>query len=253
MKYEWAVVTGASSGIGKACAQVLAGEGVNLVLTARREDRLRELAATLPVKTEILAADLADPAAPHAIFDFTRSKAISPDLLVNNAGFGVFGEFRNLDLARQLEMVQVNCSAVLALTQLFLPAMVERKRGDILIVASTASFQAVPYQTAYAATKAFDLIFAEGLAQEVKHFGVRVCAVCPGQTRTEFHAIAKEPIPEVMSVHTAEQVARIGLKALSKGKHHVVCGFSNRLGMELQRLAPRRLVTNISERLFRQG
>ena len=251
MKYQWAVVTGASSGIGRACAQVLAGEGVNLVLTARREDRLRELAATLPVKTEILAADLAHPTAPQAIFDFTKSKSISPDLVVNNAGFGVFGEFRNLVLARHLEMVQVNCAAVMALTHLFLPAMVERKSGDILIVASTASFQAVPYQTGYAATKAFDLIFAEGIAQEVKRFGVRVCAVCPGQTKTEFHAITNEPIPEVMSVHTAEQVARIGLRALSKGKHHVVCGFSNRLGMELQRLAPRRLVTNISERLFR--
>lgn len=251
MSEQWAVVTGASSGIGKAFAQLLAGEGVNLVLTARREDRLRELAASLPVRTEIFAADLAEPGAPQAIFDFTQSKALAPGLVVNNAGFGVFGEFRQLELDRQLEMVRVNCSAVMALTHLFLPGMIERRRGDILIVASTASFQAVPYQTAYAATKAFDLVFAEGIAEEVKRFGVRVCAVCPGQTRTEFHAIANEPIPEVMSVHTAEQVARIGLRALRQGRHHVICGFSNRLGMELQRLAPRRWVTAISERLFR--
>lgn len=248
---QWAVVTGASSGIGKAFAQVLAAEGFNLVLTARREDRLRELAASLPVRTEIFAADLGEAGAAQALFDFTQRQAIAPALVINNAGFGVFGEFRHMDLERHLEMVRVNCSAVMALTHLFLPGMIERGSGDILIVASTASFQAVPYQTAYAATKAFDLIFAEGIAEEVKRFGVRVCAVCPGQTRTEFHAIASEPIPEVMSVHTAEQVARIGLRALRKGKHHVICGFSNRMGMELQRLAPRRWVTAISERMFR--
>jgi short-subunit dehydrogenase len=251
MSHGWAVVTGASSGIGKAFAQVLAAEGFDLVLTARREDRLRELAASLPVKTEIFAADLGEADAPRRLFEFTQSRGIAPALLINNAGFGVFGEFRNLELDRQLEMVRVNCSAVTALTHLFLPAMIERRQGDILIVASTASFQAVPYQTVYAATKAFDLIFSEGIAEEVKRFGVRVCAVCPGQTRTEFHAIANEPIPEVMSVHTAEQVARIGLRALRKGKHHVICGFSNRMGMELQRLAPRRWVTAISERIFR--
>ncbi len=248
---RWAVVTGASSGIGHALAQVLASEGVNLILTARREDRLRELAATLPVSTHILAADLADPGAPAAICEFVNSLNIRPALLINNAGFGVFGEFRELDLDRQLEMVRVNCASVMALTRLFLPQMIADRSGDILIVASTAAFQAVPYQTVYAATKAFDLIFAEGIAQEVQRFGVRVCSLCPGQTRTEFHAIAHEPIPGAMSVHTAEQVARIGLRALDKGKHHVVCGFSNRMGMELQRLAPRRLVTAISERLFR--
>jgi len=250
-KGEWAVVTGASSGIGRAMAQVLAADGVNLVLTARREDRLRELAASLPVRAEWLAADLADPRSPQALLEFVASRNIQPALLVNNAGFGVFGEFARLDLERHLEMVRVNCSAVMALTHLFLPGMIERRKGDILIVASTASFQAVPYQTTYAATKAFDLIFAEGIAQEVKRFGVRVCALCPGQTRTEFHEIANEPIPEVMSVHTAEQVARIGLRALASGKHFVIPGFSNRMGMELQRLAPRRLVSAISERLFR--
>jgi hypothetical protein len=138
-----------------------------------------------------------------------------------------------------------------ALTRLFLPGMIERRNGDILIVASTASFQAVPYQTTYAATKAFDLIFAEGLAEEMKQFGVGVCALCPGQTRTEFHELAHEPIPGAMSVHSAQEVARIGLAALAKGKHSVVCGVSNLLGMEFQRILPRRMVAAISERLFR--
>lgn len=248
---QWALVTGASSGIGQAIAQELAAGGANLVLTARRADRLKAFAASLPTKVEIFAADLEKPEAPARILEFTNSNGIHPALLVNNAGFGIFGEFRGMDLARQLAMIQVNCSAVVAMTSLYLPAMIARGSGDILIVASTASFQAVPYQTTYAATKAFDLIFAEGIAEEVKRFGVRVCALCPGQTKSEFHEIAHEPIPKQMSVHTAQEVARIGLDALAAGKHHVICGLSNRLGMELQRLAPRRLVTAISERLFR--
>ncbi|MES1261048.1 MAG: SDR family oxidoreductase [Acidobacteriota bacterium] len=250
-KGGWAIVTGASSGIGQAIARELAEGGVNLVLTARRLDRLKEFAASLSTKTEIFAADLEQTDAARHIFDFTEGKGIEPALLVNNAGFGTFGEFRETDLDRQLAMLQVNCSAVVAMTRLYLPGMIARRRGDILIVASTASFQAVPYQTTYAASKAFDLIFAEGIAQEVKRFGVRVCALCPGQTKSEFHEIAHEPIPKQMSVHTAQQVARIGLRALARGRHHVICGFSNRLGMELQRLAPRRVVTAISERLFR--
>jgi short-subunit dehydrogenase len=250
-KGQWAVVTGASSGIGQAIAAELAAGGANLVLTARREDRLRSFAAQLSTKVEIVAADLEKPEAPAQIKAFTDARQIQPALLVNNAGFGTFGEFRETDPDRQLAMIQVNCGAVVAMTRLYLPDMIARRRGDILIVASTASFQAVPYQTTYAATKAFDLIFAEGLAEEVKRFGVRVCALCPGQTKSEFHEIAREPIPKQMTVHTAQEVARIGLDALANGKHHVICGVGNRLGMELQRLAPRRVVTAISERLFR--
>ncbi len=244
---EWAVVTGASSGIGRAIAHQLASEGVNLILTARRpiEERFDD------VRVEALQLDLAEPGAPQRLFEFTEARSIKPALLVNNAGFGAYGEFGEIDLARQLEMIQLNCSAVVGLTHLYLPAMVEHRKGDILIVASTASFQAVPYQTTYAATKAFDLIFAEGVAAEVKRFGVRVCALCPGQTTTEFHEVSREPIPKAMSVHSAEEVARIGLDALRRGKQYVICGFGNRMGMELQRVAPRSVVTAVSERLFR--
>jgi len=248
---KWAVVTGASSGIGRAIAEELARGGANLVLTARRTARLHELASQLSTQVEICEADLEQPDAPRRIFEFTRGRQIDPALLVNNAGFGIFGEFREMDLDRQLAMIQVNCSAVVALTRLYLPRMIEKRQGDILIVASTAAFQAVPYQTTYAATKAFDLIFAEGIAEEVKRFGVRVCALCPGQTESEFHQVAHEPIPKAMTVHTAREVARIGLQALAKGKHHFICGFGNRMGMELQRLATRRMVTSVSEKLFR--
>jgi short-subunit dehydrogenase len=252
---DWALVTGASSGIGKAIAEQLAARGTNLILVARRENRLADLQHHLmhahKVEVRTFAADLEQPAAPQQIFDFACSLGVDIDLLVNNAGFGAYGEFHELSLDRQLAMVQVNCAAIVALTRLFLPGMIARRVGDILIVASTASFQAVPYQSTYAATKAFDLIFAEGLAGEVKQFGVRVCAVCPGQTRTEFHEIAHEPIPGAMSVHTAEEVAKIGLEALARGKTSVVCGVSNLMGMEFQRILPRRMVTAISERLFR--
>jgi short-subunit dehydrogenase len=232
---------------------------MNLVLTARRKDRLVgqafQPAAGLPpgVRTECVPLDLEDPKAPWRLFEFTESRGIEPDLLVNNAGFGMYGELKDLDPDRQLAMIQVNCAAVATLTSLYLPGMVRRRKGEILIVASTAAFQAVPYQSAYAATKAFDLIFAEGIAEEVKRYGVRVCALCPGQTETEFHAVANEPIPKGMSVHTSEEVARIGLKALRAGRHYVICGLSNKLGMELQRIAPRRVVTKVSERLFRPG
>jgi short-subunit dehydrogenase len=250
-KDKWAVVTGASSGIGQAIAQELADGGAKLVLTARRSDRLEAFASKLSVPVEIVVADLEQRDGPRTIFEFTERKGIKPGLLVNNAGFGIFGEFRDMDLDRQLAMIQVNCAAVVAMTRLYLPDMIERRKGDILIVASTAAFQAVPYQTTYAATKAFDLSFAEGIAEEVKQFGVRVCAVCPGHTKSEFHEVANEPIPKAMAVQSVQDVARIGLQALAGGKHHVVCGFRNRVGMELLRIAPRRVVTTIAERLFR--
>jgi len=247
----WAIVTGASSGIGQAIARQLAAEGMNLVLTARRTDRLAEFAKTQAVKTECVSLDFEDREAPWQLFEFTEFRDIKPSILVNNAGFGMYGELRDLDPERLFGMIQVNCAAVAILTRLYLPGMVDRRTGDILIVASTASFQAVPYQSAYAATKAFDLILAEGVAQEVKQYGVRVCAVCPGFTESEFHQVAGEPMPRGMTMQTAEEVARLGLKALRSGKHSVVCGFSNRMGMELQRLATRRMVADISERMFR--
>ena len=248
---SWAVVTGASSGIGKAITKQLAAEGMNLVLTARRKERLEELASSLKVEVECVALDLEEREAQWELLEFTQFRKINPAMLVNNAGFGMYGELKDLDPERQYAMIHVNCAAVATITRLYLPGMIARKSGDILIVASTASFQAVPYETAYAATKAFDLIFAEGLAEEVKQHGIRVCALCPGQTASEFQAIAKEKIPKGMSIHSADEVARMGLAGLRAGKHCVVCGFSNRMGMELQRLAPRRLVTAISERMFR--
>jgi len=254
---KWALVTGASAGIGKALARELARGGANLVLTARRRDRLQALAQELgaehKIHTEIVVADLAQAAAPQDIFQFTESKGLTIELLVNNAGFGQYGEFPTVETERLLEMVQVNCSAVVHLTRLYLPGMVAKRNGGVLIVASTAAFQAVPYISTYAATKAFDLFLAEGLAEEMKPHGVRVCALCPGTTASEFHELAGHPAHSKGREQSAETVARNGLKALAAGKSYVISGLGNYLGAHGERLVPRRLVTRIAAKMFRPG
>lgn len=254
-KGKWALVTGASAGIGKALAEELAKGGTNLILTARREDRLRSIAQDLSVRhnirPETFVADLAEPSAPDAIFQFTQKKGLAVDLLVNNAGFGQYGEFHCTGTDRLLQMMQVNCTAVLHLTRLFVPAMVARRSGDVLIVASTAAFQAVPYISTYAATKVFDLYLAEGLAEELEPHGIRVCALCPGTTTSEFHEIAGHPVHSRGREQSAETVARNGLKALAAGKSYVISGWANYLGAHGERLVPRRFVTRVAARMFR--
>jgi short-subunit dehydrogenase len=189
-------------------------------------------------------------AAPEALFAFTEAKGIELALLVNNAGFGAYGEFARLPLERLSAMVAVNVAAVVQLTHRYLPGMLARRRGDILILASTAAFQPVPYMSTYAATKAFDLMFAQALAEEVRAQGVRVCALCPGTTRSEFAQVAGRRISE-RAGESAQKVARVGLEALASGKSAVVSGVSNRLGVASQRLAPRALVARIAGALFR--
>ena len=252
---KWALITGASAGIGLEFAKLLAAGGANLVLTARRADRLQsiasELSAQYRVKVEIFSADLLRPEAPAEIFNFTSGKNIEVELLINNAGFGAFGYVHEIPVEKMLEMIQVNCSAVVRLTRLYLPLMVARKHGDVLIVASLASFQAVPFSTVYAATKAFDLSFAEGVAEELRGSGVRVCALCPGTTNTEFQQVAKQPERVFRSAEPAEKPARVGLEALAAGKAYVISGFMNKLMKEGQRLAPRGFVTRTAAKMMR--
>jgi hypothetical protein len=256
-KGKWALVTGASAGIGVALAKELAAGGTNLVLTARRADRLetlaRELTSTHKVSAEIFSADLAQPNAPQQIFAFTSGKKIEVDVLINNAGFGKYGEFTNSDTKLLLDMVQVNCTAVAHLSRLYLPDMIKRRRGYVMIVASTASFQGVPYLSTYAATKAFDLLLAEGLAEEMNPHGVHVCALCPGSTESEFSEVAGQSSLAAArrNRETAEKVAHVGLRALAAGRSHVISGTGNYLGVHSQRLVPRRWVTRIAARLFR--
>lgn len=254
---KWALVTGASAGIGVAFARELAAEGTHLVLTARRQDRLarlaEKLAANHKIKTEVLAADLRQAGEREQILAFTRQKGIEVDLLINNAGFGAYGEFVKMEPQRLLQMVEVNCGAMLHLSRLYLPEMTQRRRGDMLIVASTAGFQAVPYLATYAATKAFDLLFAEALAVEMKPYGIRVCALCPGSTESEFHEVAGQTKVRASNRgrETARKVARVGLNALAAGKSYVISGASNYLGAHIQRLVPRSVITRITAKMFR--
>ena len=252
---KWALITGASAGIGTALARELAAGGTNLVLTARRRDRLVGLAGELSskhnIRTLVCVADLAQPTGAQQIFDFTEEKQIEVDLLINNAGFGAYGEFQKVALERLAEMTQVNVTAVVQMTHLYLPGMIQRRGGDVLILASSAAFQPVPYITTYAATKAFDLFFAEGLAEEVRQYGVRVCALCPGSTATEFFQVAGQRNHTRRTPETPEKVARVGLAALASGKSSVISGFTNWLGAETVRAVPRRTVARITAGIFR--
>ena len=254
---KWALVTGASAGIGKALAEELARGGTNLVLTARRRELLDELAQRLAaahkIQTKVFVADLTEADAPEKIFQFTKTQGIEIELLINNAGFGAYGEFPTLETRKLTGMVQVNCSAVVHLTRLYLPEMVARGHGDVMILASTASFQSVPYISTYAATKAFDLLFAEGLAEEMKPYGVRVCALCPGSTESEFAEVAGQTHVAATKRHreTAEKVARTGLRALAEGKSYVISGLGNYLGVVGQRLVSRRFVARVAASMFR--
>jgi short-subunit dehydrogenase len=252
---KWALVTGASAGIGREMARQLAAGGANLVLTARRGERLAQLALELiashGIHVETFPADLTRPDIPREIFRFTQQKQLPIEVLVNNAGFGKYGEFFRADSTRLLEMLQVNVAAVVSLTHLYLPAMAERRSGYVLIVSSAAAYQAVPYISTYAATKAFELIFAEGIAEEMRPYGVRVCCLCPGSTETEFHQVAGQPGRTSRRRESAEKVARVGLQALAEGRPSVISGRRNRINVEAQRLVPRHLVTRVAARLFR--
>ncbi len=255
-KGKWALVTGASAGIGVALARELARHGAKIILTARREERLESLAAELAARgteTRIVAADLNDPDAPQQIYDATEGAGIEVDILVNNAGLGQFGEFYASPIEQEMSQVRVNCEAVVRLSRLFVPRMVERRRGWVMILASTASFQPVPYITTYAATKAFDRFFALGLAQEVVRFGVKVTALCPGPTESEFFEVARSGGIMNRGVLPAATVARLGVAALARGQRTIVPYLSGRFTAVLVRALPTGLITYFIEKIARKS
>jgi short-subunit dehydrogenase len=230
------VITGASSGIGTEFARQLAAKGYGVFLVARREDRLRELAAEIErdhgVRVELLPCDLADTAAVEALPDKVRERGLDVEILVNNAGFTTVGDV-HANPNRQLGMVRVNCEALVALTSAFLPAMVERGRGAVINVASTASFQPIPAQAVYAATKAFVRSFSEAVSSEVRGSGVTVTALCPGPVATEFVEAGgfKKSTDEMPSFlfSSAEDVAKAGIEGVQRGKRVVIPGLGNRI------------------------
>jgi uncharacterized protein len=252
-----ALITGASAGLGRELARLFAKDGHDLVLVARRRDRLEELARELEpsgVKATVIAADLGDRAAPSSIADELRTKGIAVDFLVNNAGFGTCGSFVDSDLSRELEMVEVNIRALMQLTRLFLPDMIARKRGRILNIASVAGFLAGPYMATYYASKAFVLSFTEALSAELAGTGVTVTASCPGPTETEFGSVAGSRKTKLFqsSVAQAEPVARHAYKAMLAAEVVAVPGFKNKLITQSVRIAPRATLRSIAAGLNRQ-
>lgn len=255
----WALVTGASGGIGLELAKLAAADGHDVVLVARDAARLaaagEEIARAHGVRHHAVAADLMDPAAPEAVFRAVREAGIEVEVLVNNAGFGLFGPFVQsgaeaaTELSRELGMLQINVVALTHLSKLFLPAMVARGRGGVLNVASTAAFQPGPLMAVYYASKAYVLSFSEALAVELKGTGVTVSTLCPGPTRTEFQKAAAMEDSRLFNaphVMTAEEVARTGWRAFRGGKPMVVPGVVNKVLAQGTRFLPRSLAARMA-------
>lgn len=253
---RWALITGASSGIGAEFARRLAARGMHLVLTARRLEPLQSLASDLHThhgtRTEILCVDLSQPSEVERLKSEVAAKHIEVELLINNAGFGVVSDVENTDPKRVLQMVQVNIAALTNLTYHFLPGMLERRHGAIINVASVAGFQPVAYMGAYAASKSYVMHFSEALWAETRDRGVTVMALCPGATRTEFFNCAG--VPNWLKKHSsqsASQVVKSALKGLEKRRSYWVPGWGNYFRTQIIRWAPRRMVVKQSMDYFR--
>ena len=249
---QWALITGASAGIGRELANIFAANAFNLALVARDQERLsaaaEELASTHKIETKILPQDLSRPGAAAAIFDSLKQTPVS--VLVNNAGFGSYGPFADNNLDLQTGMMQVNMTALVQLTHLFVQPMRNRKCGRILNVASTAAFQPGPMFNIYYATKAFVFSFSYALGDELRGSGVTVTVLCPGLTQTEFQQRANlhPGGPWMMS---ARAVAEAGYRGLMRGKRVVIPGAFNRVGSFLARRVPFRLTSAIVRRIHR--
>src|SRR5216684_332119 len=250
------LITGASSGIGEAFARQLAARGHNLLLVARSEDKLinlcNELGRINGTRAQYVALDLSEPKAPARLFEETQKRDMQIDFLINNAGFGSMGDFTELDLGRALNMIDLNVRALVDLTNRFLIPMRERKSGSIINVASTAGFQPVPFMATYAATKAFVLSFSEALWEENRPHGVKVMALCPGVTETNFFAASRMERPPARISQTPEEVVATALRGLARGKSSVISGWTNFMMIQGERLTPRSVVTRIAGTMLRK-
>jgi uncharacterized protein len=247
---QTALITGASSGIGEEFARQLAERGYDLVLVARRKERLEQLAEELPTNAVAIESDLATE--PDKLFAKVRRRQLDVDLLINNAGFGLRGRFLELDPRREAEMVRVNCEAVVTLTHAFLPAMVERGRGGVITVASTAGMLPLPYEATYAASKAFAISFMEALWMEMRGTGVQFLVVNPGPVKTEWQEVAgydeDTPIPPGMI--TAERCVRDALRAYDHEKRSTIPGTFFPWFMRASR-GPKGVKLRVAERMYR--
>lgn len=243
------LITGASGGIGEAFARKLAAEKHNLVLVARSEKKLHELCDELMIKHKItahyVALDLTEADADKKLFDETERHNFEIDWLINNAGFGSMGDFAAMELEREIGMIDLNIRSLVALTHRYLQKMRERRGGIIINVASTASFQPVPFMATYAATKAFVRSFSEAIAEENRPFGITVSALCPGPTDTNFFEAANAEAFRMKGMQTPEEVAETGLQGAKKGKAQVISGWTNFIGARLVNIVPDALITRV--------
>jgi len=250
-----ALITGASGGIGYELALLLARDGFDCILVARSRDKLDELAARLEsefrVKTLVVARDLSKPTAVDEIYEEVSAASMSIDLLVNNAGFPVYGRFVDTDWQAELDMLQVNVVALTALTKLFVRGMVERRNGRILNLASTAAFVPGPLMAVYYASKAYVLSFSQALANELQGTGVTVTALAPGPTRTGFQkrGVMEDSRLVRGQIADAKSVAAAGYRGMMRGKTIVIPGFSNKLIPWVARVSPRGAVTRVVRRM----
>jgi len=252
-RFQTVLITGASGGIGYELARLFARDGHNLVLVARSSEKLAQVASELQnrfgITVKTVPLDLASAAAPRFLFDQLQRENVAIDMLINNAGFGVFGEFSAMAEEEILGQIQLNTAALTHLTRLFLAPMITRHRGRIMNVASTAAFQPGPLMAVYYATKAYVLSFSEALANELRGSGVSVTCFCPGPTNTGFARRAGNDgsrLFKQIGGMNAETVARDGYRGLIKGKTIVISGTHNWLVAESVRFAPRKMVTAVS-------
>lgn len=256
---RWSLVTGASSGLGADFSRALAAEGSNLVLVARREDRLRDLARELEAEhgceTRVVPADLGEREAPERIHRLLREEGSAIDVLVNNAGFGLYGAFTEIPWDREEQMLLVDVVALVHMTKLFVRDMVERNFGYVLQVASIGAYQPTPTYACYGAAKAFVLSFGEALAYELRRTRVRVTVISPGVTRTEFLQVAgqKPTLYQRLSMMESPAVARAGVRAMLRGRPSVIPGLINALPVWSLRLMPRRTAAALASLLMNAG
>jgi short-subunit dehydrogenase len=260
-KSSTALITGASAGIGEATARELAARGHGVTLVARREDRLRSLADELSerfdIRAEAIGADLGSATARADMLRRIDELGLEVEVLVNNAGFGGGEDFVDTDRERLMSMVELNCMALLDLQAAYLPRMVERGRGAVINIASTAAFQPLPGTATYAATKAFVLSLSEAVHEELKGTGVTLTAVCPGPVKTEFMDVAgltaaEDQLPGVFWL-SAESVAKAAVEAAEDGKRAIVPGLLNRAGAITGQHAPRMLALPFAKRIWRRA
>ena len=249
---DTALITGASAGIGEELAHVLAAAHIDVVLLARSAGKLSALAVELVrahgVQAHVIAQDLADPSAPEAIVRDLAARGLTIDILINNAGFGTYGLFAETSAAEEARLIQVNIAALTMLTKLLLPPMLQRRRGRIMNVASTAAFQPGPLMAVYYASKAYVLSFSEALSNETAGTGVTITCLCPGPTRTEFQERARMEQSRLLStlrVAPAADVARAGFDGMMAGQAIVVPGLANKIGVQAIRVTPRALVRRL--------